>query len=98
MLGQELATSLKQCGNLLEDFKDEDEAEDSSRAKLVPYGHRLKEALQAVWDDHSVDVFNAGFVPLRRYCSPGSTDGVYCDIECRQRRCSALISSPRKLA
>lgn len=65
MLGQELATSLKQCGNLLEDSKEEDEGDDSPHVKLLPYGSRLKEALQTIWDDHSVDVFDAGYAPCQ---------------------------------
>lgn len=63
MVGQEVATSLKQCGNLLEDSREEDGSDDAcSHSKLLPYGNRLKEALQSIWDDHSVDVFDAGCV------------------------------------
>lgn len=61
IFGQELAISLKQCARSLEDAREEDEVDEGSRAALLPYGGRLKDALQGIWDDRNVDVFDAGY-------------------------------------
>ena len=57
MLGEDLAKAMKQCARQLEDAG----GDESPGPKLQTFGMKLKEALQDLWKERTVDVFDAGY-------------------------------------
>ena len=55
MVGEDLAKAVKQCAKQLEDGTDE-----LPRPNLLRFGKKLKDALQEIWQEHTVDVFDSG--------------------------------------
>ncbi|KZT11764.1 uncharacterized protein LAESUDRAFT_733751 [Laetiporus sulphureus 93-53] len=58
--GQGLAAALHQCSNMLTDSGEDQFDPKIDRNKVLSFGYRMKDALRAIWDDPSADVFDVG--------------------------------------
>ncbi|EMD39745.1 hypothetical protein CERSUDRAFT_150412 [Gelatoporia subvermispora B] len=58
--GQELATTLQQCGNMLVDSGEDEFDPKLDRSKLMSLGLKTKEALRDIWVEPASDVFDTG--------------------------------------
>lgn len=60
MVGEDLAKALKQCAKQLEDASEDE----SPKHRLFEFGTKLKNALQDIWNERTIDVFDSGYAIL----------------------------------